>query len=138
MADDSTKGVDNVIRGPWRTTKTITKAKNEKVAIDMLFVEDMAESVMIPMIQSFAENGLDIKNDTFVQEVGFMNEVVKSLVFRHLGYKHPMQGLIENIMKVKTETAEDVYAAFDGELVEQISKAADAVIKKGDDDAGKD
>lgn len=138
MADDSTKGVDNVIRGPWRTTKTITKAKSEKVAIDMLFVEDMAESVMIPMIQSFAENGLDIKNDTFVQEVGFMNEVVKSLVFRHLGYKHPMQDLIKNVMTVKTETAEDVYAAFDGELVEQISKAADAVIKKGDDDAGKD
>ena len=99
MADDSTKGVDNVIRGPWRTTKTITKAKSEKVAIDMLFVEDMAEAVMIPMIQSFNENGLDIKNDAFVQEVGFMNEVVKSLVFRHLGYKHPMQDLIKNVMR---------------------------------------
>ena len=135
MADDSTKGVDNVIRGPWRTTKTITKAKSEKVAIDMLFVEDMAEAVMIPMIQSFNENGLDIKNDAFVQEVGFMNEVVKSLVFRHLGYKHPMQELIKNVMRVKTEPADDTYAIFDGELVDQISKAADAVIKKEDDDA---
>ena len=135
MADDSTKGVDNVIRGPWRTTKTITKAKSEKVAIDMLFVEDMAESVMIPMIQSFNENGLDIKNDTFVQEVGFMNEVVKSLVFRHLGYKHPMQELIKNVLTVKTEPADDTYAIFDGELVDQISKAADAIIKKDDDDA---
>ena len=135
MADDSTKGVDNVIRGPWRTTKTITKAKSEKVAIDMLFVEDMAESVMIPMIQSFNENGLDIKNDTFVQEVGFMNEVVKSLVFRHLGYKHPMQDLIKNVMTVKTQPADDTYAIFDGELVDQISKAADAIIKKEDDDA---
>ena len=135
MADDSTKGVDNVIRGPWRTTKTITKAKSEKVAIDMLFVEEMAEAVMIPMIQSFNENGLDIKNDAFVQEVGFMNEVVKSLVFRHLGYKHPMQDLIKNVMRVKTEPADDTYAIFDGELVDQISKAADAVIKKEDDDA---
>ena len=135
MADDSTKGVDNVIRGPWRTTKTITKAKSEKVAIDMLFVEDMAEAVMIPMIQSFNENGLDIKNDAFVQEVGFMNEVVKSLVFRHLDYKHPMQDLIKNVMRVKTEPADDTYAIFDGELVDQISKAADAVIKKEDDDA---
>ena len=135
MADDSSKGVDNVIRGPWRTTKTITKAKSEKVAIDMLFVEDMAESVMIPMIQSFNENGLDIKNDTFVQEVGFMNEVVKSLVFRHLGYKHPMQDLIKNVMTVKTQPADDTYAIFDGELVDQISKAADAIIKKEDDDA---
>ena len=138
MADDSIKGLNNVIKGPWRTTKTITKAKTEKVAVDMLFVEDMAESVMIPMIHSFAENGLDIKKDEFVQEVGFMNEVVKSLVFRHLGYKHPMQDMIKTIMTIKTETAEDVYAAFDGELVEQITKAADAVIKKGDDDAGKD
>ena len=135
MEDDSTKGLSNVIKGPWRTTKTITKAKTEKIAIDMLFVEDMAESVMIPMIQSFAENGLDIKKDAFVQEVGFMNEVVKSSVFRHLGYKHPMQDMIKTIMTIKTETAEDVYAAFDGELVEQITKAADAVIKKDDDDA---
>jgi len=138
MADDSSKGVNNVIKGPWRTTKTITKAKTEKVAADMLFVEDMAEAVMIPMIHSFAENGLDIKSDKFVQEVGFMNEVVKSLVFRHLGYVHPMQDFIKSIMTVKTETAEDVYAAFDGELVEQITKAATAIIKKGDDDAGKD
>ena len=138
MADDSSKGVNNVIKGPWRTTKTITKAKTEKVAADMLFVEDMAEAVMIPMIHSFAENGLDIKSDKFVQEVGFMNEVVKSLVFRHLGYKHPMQDMIKTIMTIKTETAEDVYAAFDGELVEQVTKAADAIIKKEDDDAGKD
>ena len=138
MGDDNIKGVNNVIKGPWRTTKTITKAKTEKMAVDMLFVEDMAESVMIPMIHSFAENGLDIKKDEFVQEVGFMNEVVKSLVFRHLGYKHPMQQMIKTIMTIKTETAEDVYAAFDGELVEQITKAADAVIKKDDDDAEKD
>ena len=138
MANDNSKGIDNVIKGPWRTTKTITKAKTEKIAVDMLFVEDMAESVMIPMIHSFSENGLDIKKDEFVQEVGFMNEVVKSLVFRHLGYKHPMQDMIKTIMTIKTETAEDVYAAFDGELVEQITKAADAIIKKGDDDAGKD
>ena len=132
MADDSTKGLSNVIKGPWRTTKTITKAKTEKIAIDMLFVEDMAESVMIPMIHSFSENGLDIKTDKFVQEVGFMNEVVKSLVFRHLGYNHPMQGLIESIMKVKTETAEDVYAAFDGDLVDKM------VELNGDDNAEKD
>ena len=46
-----------------------------------------------------------------------------------------MQEMIKTIMTIKTETAEDVYAAFDGELVEQITKAADAVIKKDDDDA---
>ena len=46
-----------------------------------------------------------------------------------------MQDLIKNVMRVKTEPADDTYAIFDGELVDQISKAADAVIKKDDDDA---
>ena len=32
MADDNSKGITNVIKGPWRTTKTITKAKTEKIA----------------------------------------------------------------------------------------------------------
>ena len=138
MANDSTKGVNNVIKGPWSKAKIITKSQTDKIADDMVFVDDVAESVMIPMIHGLSENGLDIKSDKFVQEVGFMNEVVKSLVFRHLGYVHPMQNFIKSIMTVKTETAEDVYAAFDGELVEQVTKAADAIIKKEDDDAGKD
>ena len=136
MANDNSKGIDNVIKGPWRTTKTITKAKTEKIAVDMLFVEDMAESVMIPMIHSFAENGLDIKKDEFVQEVGFMNEVVKSLVFRHLGYKHPMQDMIKTIMtdlntevqllKKEVSDMKMIYSRLD-KAIEKISDVSNSI-----------
>ena len=56
----------------------------------MVYVDDMAESVMIPMIHGLAENGVDIKSDKFITEVGFINESIRALLFRHLGYKHPM------------------------------------------------
>ena len=121
MEDDSTKGI--VVKGPWKRVKTIKKSQTEKIAHDMAFVEDVAESVMIPMIHGLSENGLDIKSDKFVAEIGFINEVVRSIIFRHMKYPHPMHILIDSVMSTKTESIEDVYSKFDTELLEQMVKS---------------
>ena len=42
MADDSTKGVDNVIKGPWSKAKIITKSQTDKIANDMMFADDVS------------------------------------------------------------------------------------------------
>ena len=74
MGDDSTKGI--VIKGPWKKVKRVDKAQTEKIHQDMVYVDDVAESVMIPMIHGLAENGVDIKSDKFITEVGFINESI--------------------------------------------------------------
>ena len=121
MADDSTKGI--VVKGPWKRVKTVKKSQTEKISNDMAFAEDVAESVMIPMIHGLSENGLDIKSDKFVAEIGFINEVVRSIIFRHMKYPHPMHTLIDSVMSTKTESIEDVYSKFDTELLEQMVKS---------------
>ena len=73
----------------------------------------LQKAVMIPMIHNLAENGVDIKTNEFVQEIGFMNEVIKAMMYRHLGYLHPMQSFIKSMMSTKTEAVEDTYATFD-------------------------
>ena len=45
-----------------------------------------------------------------------MNEVVSTILFRHLGYKHPMKDFIKYIMEMEKEKTEDVYASFDGRV----------------------
>ena len=82
MADDNDKGI--VLQGPWKRAKTVKKSQTEKISNDMAFVEDVAESVMIPMIHGLSENGVDIKTDAFVREVGFINEIVKSVMYLSL------------------------------------------------------
>ena len=96
MEDDSSKGIENnVVKGPWKSPKLKkVSIETKKLAEDMMFIEDVAESVMIPLIHSLSENGVDIQKDELVAEVGFMNEVVKSMLFRHLGYGHTMTTLI--------------------------------------------
>ena len=135
MADDSTKGI--VIKGPWKKVKRVDKSQTEKIAHDMAYIDDMAESVMIPMIHGLAENGVDIKEDDFCREIGFLNEVVRTILFRHLGYKHEMKELIESVMKLRTEKTEDVYASFDAETVDkliQFIKIQNEIEKEKDDD----
>ena len=120
MADDSSKG--NVIKGPWKKVKRISKSQTEKIAHDMIYVDDVAESVMIPMIHGLAENGVDIKSDNFITEVGFINESIRALLFRHLGYKHPMSDFIKHIMTLQKEKTEDLYASFNGDLVDKMNE----------------
>ena len=118
MADDNDKGI--ILQGPWKRVKTVKKSQTEKISNDMLFAEDVAESVMIPMIHGLSENGVDIKTDVFVREVGFINEIVKSVMYRTMNYPHPMTALVNNLMLTKTESIEDVYARFDHEKLEKM------------------
>ena len=135
MADDSSKGLkDNIIKGPWKRVKSVSMAQTQKLSQDMMFCDEVAESVMIPMIHNLAENGVDIKTDELVQEVGFMNEVIKSMMYRHLGYHHPMQILIQTMMSTKKATVEDVYATFDHELLKDMTKKLEEITKKPKDD----
>ena len=120
MADDSTKGI--VIKGPWKKVKRVDKSQTEKIAHDMVYVDDVAESVMIPMIHGLAENGVDIKSDRFITEVGFINESIRALLFRHLGYKHPMSDFIKHIMVMEKAKTEDVYASFDDKMIDKMNK----------------
>ena len=132
MADDSTKGI--VLKGPWKRVKTVSMAQTQKLSEDMMFCDDVAESVMIPMIHNLAENGVDIKTNELVQEVGFMNEVIKSMMYRHLGYQHPMQILVQTMMSTKKESVEDVYATFDHDLLKEMTKKLEDINKKPKDD----
>ena len=62
---------------------------------------------------------------------------MRTILFRHLGYKHEMKELIESVMKLRTEKTEDVYASFDAEAVDkliQFIKIQNEIEKEKDDD----
>tara|TARA_B100000767_G_C19605703_1_gene467626 strand:+ start:67 stop:462 length:396 start_codon:yes stop_codon:yes gene_type:complete len=131
MADDNDKGI--VLKGPWKRVKTVKKSQTEKISNDMAFAEDVAESVMIPMIHGLSENGVDIKSDNFVAEIGFINEIVKAIMYRNMRYPHPMNQLIETVMSTKKESVEDVYSKFDYEKIEDMLDS----LKKDDEEDDK-
>ena len=120
MEDDTPSGISNVVKGPWKRAKVIPQSETDRVTEDMALIDEIAESIMIPTIHNLSENGVDIKDEEFLSEIGFLNEVIKSIMHRSLGYTHTMSDLISTVMKLETENPLQTYAKFDYDLVTKV------------------
>ena len=128
MGDDKTKW-SNVIIGPWESSEKLQKSRPLKggktreqiVEEEMEVVDGLSESIMVNLIHTLKENDVKIMSKDFIRDVGFMNEVLKSLLFRELGYNHPLSDLIPYIIvPTKTKDKKDVYTKFRGDIVVDI------------------
>ena len=120
MEDDTPIKPSNVIKGPWKRAKIISKTETDRVTEDMVFIDEIAEAIMIPTIHNLAENGVDIKDEEFLSEIGFLNELIKSIMYRVMGYQHPMSDLVSSVMKLETENPLQTYSKFDHDLVTKV------------------
>ena len=123
MEDDKTKW-DNVVVGPWSTKPQPLKGgktREEIVAEEMDVIEGLSESIMVNVIHTLKKNDVKITGKDFICDIGFMNEVLKSLLFRELGYNHPLSDLINYIiMPTRTKDKKDMYTKFRGDIVVDI------------------
>ena len=128
MGDDKTKW-SNVIIGPWESSEKLQnsrplkggKTREDIVAEEMDIIEGLSESIMVNLIHTLKENDVKIMSKDFIRDVGFMNEVLKSLLFRDLGYNHPLSDLIPYIIvPTKTKDKKDVYTKFRGDIVVEL------------------
>ena len=97
----------NVIKGPWKK-----KSKREIVVPDvdvialqenLMFADDLTESLLVQMIHTMGENGVDISAKSFIKDISFVVEAVKGSVYRDMGLLHPMNGIMETLTEVTTD-----------------------------------
>ena len=128
MGDDKTKW-SNVIIGPWESSEKLQnskplkggKTREEIVAEEMDVGDGLSESIMVNLIHTLKQNDVKITSKEFIRDVGFMNEVLKSLLFRELGYNHPLSDLIPYIIvPTRTKDKKDVYTKFRGDVVVEL------------------
>ena len=89
---------ENVIQGPW--TKRNVKVPNEELVKkreELLFAEELTEQVMVGLIHTIHENGFDVDSNEFLHDMGFIIECVKSVVYREMGFQHPMSDIMKEL-----------------------------------------
>ena len=130
MDNDKTEW-SNVIIGPWADssdTNNVTpinsknkKTRDQLIAEEMEIIDSLSEKLMIQLIQSLKDNEVNISTSDFIRDIGFLNEALKSLLFRELGYNHPLSDLIPYIIvPTRTKDKKDVYTKFRGDIVVDI------------------
>ena len=121
--EDDKSSTNNVVKGPWSRVKIVSPQETDQLTDDMLFIDEVAESIMIPTIHNLAENGVEIKDEEFISEIGFLNEVIKSIMCRSMGYNHSMSTLISSVMKVQSVGSSASFAAkFDHDVLDKLVK----------------
>ena len=122
---------ENVIQGPWR--KRNVKVPNEEVVKkreQLAFAEELTEQVMIGLIHTLHENDFDVNDNRFLHDMGFIIECVKSVVYRDMGFQHPMS----DIMKELTVSTIDETNTLTTELdMNKVVKATKLVSELEDD-----
>ena len=113
---------DNIILWPWAgSTKTAIKdtlSKEDKVSTDMDFIDKVAENVMIQLIHTLAENGVNITSKEFIRHIGFIDECIKSAMFNDMSYEHPLSELIKHLIgATKSKDNEKIFTSFKGDTM---------------------
>ena len=57
----------------------------------MLFTDDLTQGLVVNMIHNMSENGLDVDHPDFLRDTAFLIELIKSMIYRDGGLKHPLQ-----------------------------------------------
>jgi hypothetical protein len=115
--EDSVTVTPNVIQGPWKKGRKVVETdanKLEQLQEDILFGDDLTQSLMIQMIHQMGENGLDVNSRGFIQSMGFGIEVIRAIVYKEFNLEHPMIHLMESLT--------DVTLQSDGQLASQLNE----------------
>lgn len=102
---------NNIIKFPTKFKgKRIPKVVNinpTETQQDLDFADNLAEGLMIGLIHNCGENGIDIKNERFIGDISFLNEVVRGILYRDIGFRHPLQRFMDTVVKTVTEDKEN-------------------------------
>ena len=99
---------NNIIKGPWKS-KRVKVPDNSVFELqqDMLFAEELCENVMVQVIYTLCENGIDIGDKDFLQDIAFVIEALKSTLYREMDMPHPLTPIIRSISEVSVEEVDD-------------------------------
>ena len=75
----------------------------KQMSEDFKSIDVLTESLIVQMIHTLREKDFDIASTHFIRDVAFLNECVKSMLYREYGYEHPMTDLISKLFEIKKQ-----------------------------------
>ena len=99
---------NNILQGPWKKTKKVKIQENSvfDTQQEMAFIEELAESVIVQMVYTLGDNGVNVGTKDFFQNIAFLVESLKCTLYEEKGWFHPLTPIIKNISEVTVEDSD--------------------------------
>ena len=114
MNDIPEKPTAQIIKGPWKKRKVkVPSEAEQRLREELEFAEDLIDQLMIQMIHTLSDNGFDVNGNDFLRDMGFVIEVVRSLIYREMGLNHPLKDIMSELVIAEIDPSNKITTSLD-------------------------
>ena len=88
-----------------------------QVQDNLAFIDDLTQELMVSMIHQMGENGIDVSEKSFIRDMALIIEMIKSTLYRDMGYKHPLQAFTQTFVDLVIEPDNTPIGVLSGSIV---------------------
>ena len=93
-----------MIKGPWlaKSGREVKLPDTDVIAMqqDIQFAEELTQSLMVQMIHTMSENGIDVSAKTFIRDMAMVISMVNGSIYRDMGMAHITQKFMEEYVDI--------------------------------------
>ena len=104
---------NNVVKGPWpvKSGREVKLPDADIIAIqqNIQFAEELTQSLMVQMIHTMSENGIDVSAKTFIRDMAMVISMVNGSIYRDMGMEHITQKFMEEYVNINDDPDDGSY-----------------------------
>ena len=125
MNDQKTPAPGNVIKGPWlaKGRRQVKLPDKDIIAVQQKngFAGELSESLIVQMIHTMGENGIDISENSFIRDMAMVIELVQGSIYRDLELKHPAHKFMEEFVDIVVHPDNTVETDVDFTIITELT-----------------
>ena len=123
-----------MIKGPWlaKGGRKVKLPDKDIIAVQqkLQFAEELSESLIVQMIHTMGENGIDISENSFVRDMAMVIELVQGSIYRDLELMHPAHKFMEEFVDIMIHADNTVETEVDFDFIIKLAN----ILEKDEDD----
>ena len=117
------KKLDNIIQGPWPKSKRKVKVPDEgiiELQQNIQFAEELTQSLMVQMIHTMGENGINVSEKPFIRDMALTIDLVKGSIYRDMKMSHPSHPFVERFVDLTIMDDDSIMTEVDFDTISEL------------------
>jgi hypothetical protein len=123
-----------VIKGPWlaKSGREVKLPDTDVIAMqqDIQFAEELTQSLMVQMIHTMSENGIDVGAKSFIRDMAMVISMVNGSIYRDMEMEHITQKFMEEYVDININEDNIFETEVDFETITELAN----LVEEDDDD----
>ena len=123
-----------MVKGPWpvKNGREVKLPDEDVIAMqqDMQFAEELTRSLMVQMIHTMSENGIDVGAKEFIRDMAMVISMVNGSIYRDMGMEHITQKFMEEYVDININEDNVFETEVDFETITELAN----LVEEDDDD----